>query len=55
MHFDSDTSIIDVHINFLRKKLNQFGGNDLIHTIRGVGYVVRENMILCLQSVAIFL
>jgi DNA-binding response OmpR family regulator len=43
MHFDSDTSVIDVYINFLRKKLNQYGGNDLIHTIRGVGYVAREN------------
>lgn len=41
IHFDSDTSVIDVYINFLRKKL----GDDAnyISTIRGVGYIVRED------------
>jgi two-component system, OmpR family, copper resistance phosphate regulon response regulator CusR len=42
MHFDSDTSVIDVYINFLRKKLDAVGCRDLIQTIRGVGYIVRE-------------
>lgn len=43
IHFDSDTSIIDVYINFLRKKLNQNGKEkELIHTIRGVGYITRD-------------
>lgn len=43
IHFDSDTSVIDVYINFLRKKLNQSGKDtDLIHTIRGVGYIARN-------------
>ncbi|HMQ77930.1 MAG TPA: response regulator transcription factor [Ignavibacteria bacterium] len=43
IHFDSDTSIIDVYINFLRKKLNPGGKEkELIHTIRGVGYITRD-------------
>jgi len=42
IHFDSDTSVIDVYINFLRKKLDTGGGKELIHTIRGVGYIVKE-------------
>ena len=43
MHFDSDTSVIDVYINFLRKKLDDGSGKSFIHTIRGVGYVARED------------
>lgn len=42
MNFDSDTSIIDVYINFLRKKLDANGKNNFIHTVRGVGYIVRD-------------
>ncbi len=42
MHFDSDTSVIDVYINFLRKKLDDGRESSFIHTIRGVGYVARE-------------
>lgn len=43
IHFNSDTSVIDVYINFLRKKLNP-GGKDkeLIHTIRGIGYIIKD-------------
>ncbi|MCB0749107.1 MAG: response regulator transcription factor [Ignavibacteriae bacterium] len=43
MHFDSDTSVIDVYINFLRKKLDQDETSNYISTIRGVGYIVRED------------
>ncbi len=43
MHFDSDTSVIDVYINFLRKKLDAAGCRNLIQTIRGVGYIIRED------------
>jgi two-component system, OmpR family, copper resistance phosphate regulon response regulator CusR len=42
IHFDSDTSVIDVYINFLRKKLDTGKSLDLIHTVRGVGYIARE-------------
>ncbi|MGD9900777.1 MAG: response regulator transcription factor [Calditrichaceae bacterium] len=43
IHFESDTSVIDVYINFLRKKLKLDGGKEHIHTIRGVGYIARDN------------
>ncbi len=42
IHFEADTSVIDVYINFLRKKLKLESSNDLIQTVRGVGYVARE-------------
>jgi two-component system copper resistance phosphate regulon response regulator CusR len=42
IHFDSDTSVIDVYINFLRKKLDTGISKDLIHTIRGVGYIAKD-------------
>jgi two-component system, OmpR family, copper resistance phosphate regulon response regulator CusR len=42
IHFDADTSVIDVYINALRKKLTNPKGNGYIHTIRGVGYIVRD-------------
>ncbi len=43
IHFDSDTSVIDVYINFLRKKLDHAGCGNIIQTIRGVGYIIRES------------
>jgi DNA-binding response OmpR family regulator len=42
IHFDTDTSVIDVYINFLRKKLCAEGEPDIIETVRGTGYVIRE-------------
>ncbi len=42
IHFDTDTSVIDVYINFLRKKLCAGGEPDIIETVRGTGYVIRE-------------
>jgi len=42
IHFDADTSVIDVYINSLRKKLNSVQANNYIQTIRGVGYLVKE-------------
>ncbi|NTW83218.1 MAG: response regulator transcription factor [Chlorobiaceae bacterium] len=42
IHFDSDTSVIDVYITFLRKKLEAAGCLNVIQTIRGVGYIIRE-------------
>ncbi len=40
-HFDPGTNIVDVVINRLRKKIDHGREPKLIHTIRGVGYVVR--------------
>ncbi len=42
IHFDKDTSVIDVYINALRKKLDEAGENSFIQTIRGVGYRVND-------------
>ena len=42
IHFDADTSVIDVYINFLRKKLDSNSGKSFIQTIRGVGYIIKE-------------
>ena len=41
-HFDPGTNIVDVVINHLRKKIDANSTRKLIHTIRGVGYVIRE-------------
>ena len=43
IHFDHDTSVIDVYINFLRKKLDDPGTPSFIQTVRGIGYRVNED------------
>jgi two-component system OmpR family response regulator len=40
-HFDPGTNIVDVVINRLRKKLDAGQDKKLLHTVRGVGYVIR--------------
>ena len=40
--FDPSTNIVDVYINYLRKKLEVPNAPPLIQTVRGVGYVLRE-------------
>lgn len=42
MNQDPMTNVIDVHINRLRKKIDYGHEQPLIHTIRGVGYVLRN-------------
>lgn len=42
IYFDYDTSIIDVYINALRKKLDLGKQENHIQTIRGVGYIVKD-------------
>ena len=42
MHFDGGTNIVDVVINRLRRKIDDEAEVQLIHTVRGVGYVLRE-------------
>lgn len=42
MNQDPMTNVIDVHINRLRRKVDHGFARPLIHTIRGVGYVLRE-------------
>jgi len=42
IHFDSVSNVVDVHINSLRNKLDKNFHPQLIHTIRGVGYVFKD-------------
>ncbi len=42
-HFDPGTNIVDVVINRLRKKVDQGFTPKLIHTVRGVGYVIKSD------------
>lgn len=42
MNFDSDTNVVDVHVRRLRSKVDDPFENKLIHTVRGVGYVLEE-------------
>jgi DNA-binding response OmpR family regulator len=42
MHFDSNTNLVDVHIRNVRAKLDDDFWPKLIQTVRGVGYVLRE-------------
>jgi len=41
-HFDTGTNLIDVYINHLRNKVDTGFDRKLIHTVRGVGYVLKE-------------
>jgi two-component system response regulator MprA len=40
--FGPDSNSLDVYIGYLRRKLEQDGEPRLIHTVRGVGYVLRD-------------
>lgn len=39
---EPSTNVVDVYINYLRKKLEGDGSPPLLHTVRGVGYVLRD-------------
>jgi len=40
-HFDPQTNVVDVLVSRLRSKIDRDFSEKLIHTIRGVGYVLR--------------
>ncbi len=40
-HFDPKTNIVETHMSRLRAKLSRDGGAELIHTVRGSGYILR--------------
>jgi two-component system copper resistance phosphate regulon response regulator CusR len=42
MHFDSDTNVVDVAVRRLRRKVDDAFPQKLIHTVRGLGYVLEE-------------
>src|SRR5687768_980669 len=41
--FDTSSNVLDVYMNFLRKKIDHKFEKKLLHTMRGVGYVLRED------------
>ncbi|GJQ20316.1 MAG: DNA-binding response regulator [Bacteroidia bacterium] len=43
MNFDSETNIVDVVINRLRRKIDDPFSEKLIHTVRGAGYMMKES------------
>ena len=40
--FEGESNVIDVYIRYLRKKIDDGYDKKLIHTVRGIGYVMRE-------------
>ncbi len=42
MDFDTSTNVVDVYVNFLRKKLDKEFDQPLIHTIKGTGYMFKQ-------------
>jgi DNA-binding response OmpR family regulator len=40
--FDTGTNIVDVYINYVRKAIDEGYSKRLIHTVRGVGFVLKE-------------
>ncbi|MBX2962288.1 MAG: response regulator transcription factor [Cyclobacteriaceae bacterium] len=42
IRFDMSTNVVDVYINYLRKKIDKPFGDKLIHTVKGLGYVIRK-------------
>jgi len=40
--FDTFTNVIDVYVNYLRRKIDADFESKLLHTVRGVGYVLKE-------------
>ena len=41
-NFDTFTNVIDVYINHLRKKIDKGRESKLLHTLRGVGYIMKK-------------
>jgi len=42
IHFDSISNVVEVHINSLRNKIDKGARSPLIHTVRGVGYMLTD-------------
>jgi two-component system response regulator MprA len=41
--FGRDSNVLEVYFGYLRRKLEAEGEQRVIHTVRGVGYVLRED------------
>lgn len=43
VNFDMGTNVIDVYVNYLRKKIDKDYENKLLNTVVGMGYVLKES------------
>ena len=43
LDYEGGTNVVDVYISYLRKKIDEGHKEKLIHTVRGRGYVLRED------------
>lgn len=43
VNFDIGTNVVDVYVNYLRKKIDNYADQKLIHTVIGMGYVLKDN------------
>jgi len=39
-----DTNVVDVYVRYLRKKVDHVEGHSLLHTVRGVGYMLKDSL-----------
>lgn len=42
INFDTNTNIVDVYVNYIRNKIQPAGTQKLIHTVVGLGYILKE-------------
>ena len=52
LNFDTMTNIVDVYVNYLRKKVDAISERKLIHTIRGVGYRLQAAEPAAVETIA---
>ena len=45
MHFDSETNVVDVAVRRLRSKMDEPFDQPLLHTVRGMGYVLEQRAV----------
>ncbi len=43
VNFDIGTNVVDVYVNYLRKKIDSYADQKLIHTVIGMGYVLKDH------------
>lgn len=43
INFDTETNLVDVYVRLLRKKIDDEFSSKLLHTVRGIGYVLKED------------
>ncbi len=42
LDFDPESNVVDVYVGYLRRRIEKQGERRLLHTVRGVGYVLKD-------------